>query len=348
MESKKRKLYLDVLRCTACVGVIAIHVAGQQWREISADSLNFQALNVFYSVSVFCVPFFVMISGALFLDSSKNVPVRVLFQKYIFRIVVAILIFGAFTYLARFLPQAIKERDFSIISHVKYYIQGTLYYHLWYLYMIIGIYLLMPVIKIFTDNATRRQLEYCMLLLFAFSVIIPTLNKLHLIEILKSWTSYIQFPVVSVYLLYFLAGHYIEKYGIKYKTALYFAGILSLLVTIAGEGYFSVVKDKTFWDFYAYASPNCFFSALAFYVFIKNCFLHKTEINKTIALISKYSLGIYGVHICFILLFNGLGITTTLISSVIMTPLIIVSVLFLSLFTVYLLCKIPFFKKFIL
>ena len=71
METK-RILYLDYLRIIATIAVILIHTASQNWHEFAPDTVTWNTLNLFDSVARFAVPLFCMISGALFLNRSRN------------------------------------------------------------------------------------------------------------------------------------------------------------------------------------------------------------------------------------------------------------------------------------
>ena len=78
---QKRKLDLDIMRIIAIIGVIVIHSLGN-WADI-------RGISVVWSYSVYAVPLLVMISGAVWLDENREVPVKRMWEKYIFHIVVA-------------------------------------------------------------------------------------------------------------------------------------------------------------------------------------------------------------------------------------------------------------------
>ena len=77
-EKTQRFLYLDILRVVAAAGVIIAHVSAQNWYRSSlapVDSIMWQSFNFYDGIVRWCVPLFIMISGALFL-SREDIPVK--------------------------------------------------------------------------------------------------------------------------------------------------------------------------------------------------------------------------------------------------------------------------------
>lgn len=85
--NKSRTLYLDYLRVIALLGTILLHTSVIDWQKYPVTSFNWQTFNFFDSCVRFCVPIFVMISGALFLDPDREIDNKRLFTHNILRIV---------------------------------------------------------------------------------------------------------------------------------------------------------------------------------------------------------------------------------------------------------------------
>lgn len=66
------KTYLDLLRIISALAVIVIHLASDRLVFSTPNSFEWQSLNLLNSISRFCVPVFVMISGALFLEKKYH------------------------------------------------------------------------------------------------------------------------------------------------------------------------------------------------------------------------------------------------------------------------------------
>ena len=98
LPSQARQLDLDLVRTVAIFGTVLIHataVGGFNWAFGSAA----WTANLFWSSLLRCaVPLFLMCSGALFLDPGRDLPLKTLWGKNMFRIAVA-LVFWATAYL---------------------------------------------------------------------------------------------------------------------------------------------------------------------------------------------------------------------------------------------------------
>ena len=81
----ERQLYLDFIRAAATIAVILIHITAQNF-HIDPHGTTWDALH-------WAVPAFLMISGAVFLE--KNITIKEIFGKYIFRIAVAYVFWSA-------------------------------------------------------------------------------------------------------------------------------------------------------------------------------------------------------------------------------------------------------------
>jgi surface polysaccharide O-acyltransferase-like enzyme len=93
-----------------------------------------------------------MITGVLFLNPEKDITLEKMLKKYVFRIVLAIILFGIPYCFMEIIFDAnmvfnIGQIGVAILNAV----QGKSWDHIWYLYMIAGLYLCIPLIKIFIN-----------------------------------------------------------------------------------------------------------------------------------------------------------------------------------------------------
>jgi surface polysaccharide O-acyltransferase-like enzyme len=216
--------YLNVLRVYACIAVVIFHVFVNIINSFASSRTEFEKYIcvILNNIWLWHVPSFVMISGVLLLDKDKEISAGKILKKYVFRIILALIIFG--------LPFAFMELFFN--AHYQFNIeqigiailnvfQGKLWDHMWYLYMIIGLYILLPLFKIFVNYASKKTLEYTLVILFFFTSVIPTLESIFPYE----FGVYI--PINSVFVLYLLLGHYIHQYDLRINNRLLF--LISLL-----------------------------------------------------------------------------------------------------------------------
>ncbi|SFO21753.1 Acyltransferase family protein [Pseudobutyrivibrio sp. UC1225] len=90
----ERKVYCDYLRFFAVFAVCVLHVSAFNWACTDVNSLEWQVFNFYESIVRWGVPIFLMISGTLFLN--REISIKKLFSKYIFRMVVAFVFWSLF------------------------------------------------------------------------------------------------------------------------------------------------------------------------------------------------------------------------------------------------------------
>lgn len=144
MATKNRIKYFDNLKCIAIMGVIFLHCF-ILWDPINIFHINANHLN---QIGRFGVPLFIMISGALLLN--REIELKQFFKKRFVRICYPLIFFIAFSYV------------FGIYKHPLV--------AFWFCWMILGAYLAIPIINIFIQHASEREIEY-FILVFIFASI---------------------------------------------------------------------------------------------------------------------------------------------------------------------------------
>ena len=71
---------LDIIRLFATIAVIILHVAASM-SSFNYSTSDWMAGNIYFSLTRWCVPVFIMLSGILLLDPSKEYSNKVFFQK---------------------------------------------------------------------------------------------------------------------------------------------------------------------------------------------------------------------------------------------------------------------------
>ncbi|MBR2661951.1 MAG: acyltransferase family protein [Clostridia bacterium] len=162
-NERSRIIYFDVLRIMAIFFVVVLHVSAENWYDTDINSFEWRMMNLFDGISRWGVPIFVMISGALFLD--RNITMKQLYGKYILRLALSFVVWS-FGYAVVWYAMG---KDRSIASFVSSFIKG--HYHLWFIYMIIGLYIITPMLnRIVSDE---KLLRYFLILSFVFAIVIP-------------------------------------------------------------------------------------------------------------------------------------------------------------------------------
>ena len=137
MPEMKRQPELDILRLLAILAVIAIHSAGGLTIHTATFPISVHVM------IVWCVPVLFMISGRFFLDPCRDVSLRKILTKYVPRIVIAFL-FWSIVYTVYYVVSGIYD-GLNIFGILSQFLEGP--YHFWYLFVLIGLYLLTPFLR---------------------------------------------------------------------------------------------------------------------------------------------------------------------------------------------------------
>ena len=163
---------LDAARWMAALAVVLLHCAALPLTQ-AADygSTDWQWANVYDAASRWCVPVFVMISGALLLNPSKNEPFKDFYQKRALRIAPAIVFWSVFYLLWGALMYRLDGIPMNAAAWLRKATSGAPYYHLWYLYMLAGLYLFAPYLRALYQRCSPRQRRVAVLAIFVLAVL---------------------------------------------------------------------------------------------------------------------------------------------------------------------------------
>lgn len=137
-STRRRVIYFDILRIVAIFFVVFVHLAAQHWADVDVSSRAWFAFNLYCTTGKWSVPIFVMISGALFLG--RDVSISSILKKNVARIATVFLFWSGCYAL---IDLVFRHAPLSVV--LSQFITG--HYHLWFLYMIVGLYLLIPLLR---------------------------------------------------------------------------------------------------------------------------------------------------------------------------------------------------------
>ncbi|MFA3213379.1 acyltransferase family protein [Acinetobacter baumannii] len=129
-------IWLDYVRAIACCMVILLHTAAEY--VLKSNNTDWLIANVVDSFTRVCVPLFFMISGYLFF-SNKTVKI-----KNFIKILTALTFYSFIAFIATILFHYLQPSS----PLTFYFFEKPSFYHLWYFYPLIAIYLLSLIIKI--------------------------------------------------------------------------------------------------------------------------------------------------------------------------------------------------------
>ena len=334
-----RTAYFDYLRVFATLSVIFLHAAAQNWYGIDVKGSLWQTFNFYDSISRWGVPVFVMISGALFL--SRDIPIKLIYKKYIRRLLIAFA-FWSFFYML------FDKADLH--TRIIIFVKG--HYHMWYILMIIGLYICLPLIRPIAEN--RNRTLYYLALVFVFAFAIPQFEKL-MTDFGRIWmargaaafshdASNMNMHMVLGYAGYFVLGNYLNKISLKkwQRMVIYVLGFLGFYLTVKLTLIASLKAEKALENYYGHFTITVLLESLSVFTLFKYT---KFRENKLITALSNYSFGAYLVHVFFIDLLNQFGLNTRTFNPVLSVPCITLIAAVLSYIVSAILNHIPGLKK---
>ena len=351
----QRQYHLDYLRVFASIAIILLHVTAQNLPYVELAGTEWNIYNICNSASRWGVPVFVMMSGALFLP--REIPTKTLYKKYISRMAIAYVVWSAFYAIFDLLGNLIFKDDYQIsfVEIIGSFISGAV--HLWFLPMIIGLYMCIPLIKQLTKN--DNLIKYFLLLSFIFCFI-KTQTELVSTSLLSGNVALIfanvntlfknsHMDLVFGFTSYFILGFYINKTEInkKKRLLLYILGVIGLVLTVTLNLLASKTAGKSTETFYSANSINVLLMSIAIFVWFKYNAKGTEKLNKIIIKLSKYSFGAFLVHIFILKVLHAFGIQTTSFHPVLSVPAITIATTFASYLISLILNKIPVIKKYI-
>lgn len=346
--SEKRIVYISNLRIFACLGVILCHVAAMDWFDNIWDR-SWIIMTIYNVCSRFCVPVFVMISGALFLNPEKEIRLKKLYLSNILKLCIFLMFWGIFYqiyYLVVFadmpIPAAVIQGGYNVLT-------GDTQTHLWYIYMLIGLYLIVPVLKPCIDHLKKRQIEYFLILWMILNVLTVTISVINipLLQIISMYIGRFSVNIVEGYVGYFVLGHYLNAYEIpeKIRKICYAAGVAAVMACSVLTVLYSRSINSPSELFMDYRNIFVALWSISIFLFFQK---HFNQLQtKWLDWIAKCTMGIYGVHVFFIFEMRRREIDTTIFNNIVSIPFLVIVIFLCSLLVVSLIRLIPLFRKWI-
>ncbi len=341
-----RNTNLDVARILALLSIVTLHVDAYYWIKYFADNHDWWLIsNAFDGMSRWAVPVFFMSSGLLLLSSKEEVGQ--FYRRRFTRILYPFVFWSSLYYFSYTMG---RGESFTLYGYTEAVISDKASYHLWFIYSLIGVYLINPFIRTsFQLDSSNKTGTIFVIICFAglcFNSIASEYYDLKLAVDLE----YFYWP-----LGYFILGHLIGK--LKYNKTLMAVSVIGVLgtflVTVYLVDHFTAIRYgqsgdlHPVFDAYLPEFPLIFIqSALIFYVLLNlriiSC-IKSASIIRFISWLAKESYGVYLIHVFFLNSLKAFAVSAGVLentSPIIAVPFGVLSVVTVSYIAIYLLKKL--------
>lgn len=270
----ERNNKLDILRVIACIFVIIIHASGDYVNQyIGTNNSYFIVANIFDSFARSAVPIFVMMSGYLLLNNNNNIDLIFFYKKSFKKIGIPAITWSFIYFIFYEILLIAKGINYSNLLNPLYnWVKGVPAPHMWYMYMLLGIYLVTPfLVRLKIKNENKLYIYGMVFLLLGM-----LLYKHEFIWIIQ----FIQ------YLGYFILGYCIGNTQKNRNSLLYFGGwFISSLIICIGTYYLGNTSLYSNLSIPVVLASICIFKGIL-----------TLDVNISISSISKHTFNIYLIH----------------------------------------------------
>lgn len=329
MKEQKHIIWLDIIRLVAILMVIGVHCIDPFYispamREIPEYTSWAAIYGSFFRPSV---PLFAMMTGLLLLPVKQ--PLGTFYKKRIYRILFPCIIwsilynlFPWFTGILGLSPHVIGDffcytqgnetqalsdslKDVAMIPFQFSFKEN----HMWYMYLLIGIYLYLPFFSGWIEKATKKD-KSIYLGIWAVSLFLPYMTAyiapwfgVHYLLGEATWNAYGLFYYFAGFNGYLVLGHYLKE-GLHWsllKTACISILLFTLgyYITFSGFSMAAANSASTEMDmelFFTFCSPNVAIMTFSLFLLLQKIEIHNEMLTKLLGNITKCGFGIYIVH----------------------------------------------------
>ena len=338
-----KKAYIEVLRSLATIAVVFLHIVMTLVANYTAEEIGVYNYAIFNDCSMlvkWAVPCFIMITGSLLLNPAKEVSEDKI-KKYILRMALVLATFGVAYAL---MELVFTEKTFNVIFVLRAFIntlEGKSWSHMWYVYLLIGLYLITIPLRKIVANCNQNELERMLALLVIGNFVIPSINGVF-------GSKFETYMLVSEYITYYLAGYYISITNRRISSLkVLIALVVSASTLVVSETASLFVTHESFALNHQTQNVFTFVMATSVFTIVKQlCESKGVVLQSGTKAICKYSFAIYLVHPFFInLIYKVIGFTPLSIPIFLGIAILDICVFSLSFLTAIILKKIPVIKK---
>ena len=296
-ESRRYQPQLDLLRIFAAFCVILLHVLSPIHTNVAFfGTRTWHAANLLNEVTRIGVPLFLMLTGTLLLPAASTKDFSKFYRRRLSRVLIPFFIWNLIYYVYDRIQNGLPVIDRAFFDQL---INNGSEYHLWYVYTLVGIYLILPFLARMLEGCTDRQILWLVLLTTFPTSLRPFLNLttpvyIHLFN-----------PLLEGYLGYVILGHYLNRIPKSRLTAaaIPVCGIAGYVIGV-GFNYFRSTPEALDFTFNGGYTINHYLLATAAFLLAKH--LPMPSSARFAQILQKLSALTYTVYLSRVLVLDQL------------------------------------------
>lgn len=301
-------------------------------------------MNFYDGASQWAVPVFVMISGSLLLDPEKEQSIEKIYRKNIVHIVTVLMCWSLiYALLYEFPSGGLSFQAVYVV--LKSWILG--HFHMWFLYMIIGLYMVTPLLGCVTKNKSLTR--YFLLLGIIFAILVPFITSFGAFSTLSKLAENLKMALPVGYVFYYVLGFYLSsELRLKDRRWIFFGAAICLIgiaLTVILTAFVSLSTNVADSLYYRDFSLSICISCVGVFILGLQIDVKNEGLRRVILMVSRGSLGVYMVHIIVLDCLAAIGIDSMMASPVFAIPLTAILTMAISFAISTVLTKIPFARK---
>lgn len=308
MKNSCRVIGYDLVRTIAIFMVVAIH-SNVIYLESNQGNIGWIIVMEMTALCLMSVPLFFMISGALLLDCNQEVGICELFSKRLPKQFIPFILWSLIYVFSRI---AMGRVPLSIQPFIKLLYEPA-YYQFWFMYTLLGIYLLLPILQVLVRYLNQKQMEYMLIIWFIFSVVIPGIS--YFVKEFRI-SEHIDLVLCEGYIGYFLLGFYLKKYrkNVTIRLSLFLSGLGIFITGVAAylEWLFCVNFEKKYFGYVyqVYLLPGVVITVIGIFLICQKMDIsHSNIFSKAIIKMSELSIGVFYVHMLILIVLERIGLS---------------------------------------
>ena len=337
---------LDAVRALAIVLVVMTHAASPGF-SFPIGSGNWWGAMAWGPLARASVPLFFMCSGALMLG--RDIPLRRLYGHNLVRLVAAMYVWALFYrvyHLAA--PGGAGLSLTSLVDAVKHTLVLHHEFHFYFLHIMLLVYICLPVVRAFLRSASRREVEYALLVWFVTGILFPVLKDVWPFSLVSPISGWYLLPAAYSSIGYTMLGWYLRQYGGIARRWYLLSLACGAAFTFVSCSLLSLKYGVLAENLLSGWSPGPMLMSVGWFGLLLKVRVWPSRLRRGTGWLSRASFCIYLVHVCFLSLLRAVGITAGAGLTWLTIPGVTVLLLALSGLVYAVLCRIPVVKTYLI